>query len=140
MGRVTKKYNLKLLNYISFFEKVTHAEVKDCIEDEDKLIFIVMPMHLRRALGKNGSNIKQLNNELHKKIKVVEYSDDIKEFIKSLIMPLKVDDIEEDGKVIKLKSDDRRTKGLLIGKNAHNLREYEAIVKRYFDIDEIKVE
>ncbi len=140
MSRSAKKYDTRLLNLISFFERATHAEVKDCIENEERLIFIVMPLNLRKALGKDGSNIKRLNQEMHKKIKVVEYSDNIKEFIRSLIMPLKVDDITQEGKIITLKSNDRRTKGLLIGRNARNLRQYEDIVKRYFDIDEIKVE
>ncbi len=140
MSRSAKKYDTRLLNLISFFERATHAEVKDCIENDERLIFIVMPLNLRKALGKDGNNIRRLNQEMHKKIKVVEYSDNIKEFIRSLIMPLKVDDITQEGKVITLKSNDRRTKGLLIGRNAHNLRQYEDIVKRYFDIDEIKVE
>ena len=139
MGTIRKKYDMNLIRLISLFEKTTHADVKDCINDDDQLIFVVAPFQLRKCLGKDGSNIKRLNSELNKRIKIVEYSDDIREFIKSLIMPLKVDSIEVDDGIVTLKSEDRKVKGLLIGKNARNLRRYERVVQRFFDIKEMKV-
>ena len=130
---------MKLLQLISLFEKTTHTDVKDCIDDDDQLIFVIDQFQLRKCLGKDGSNIKRLNSELKKKIKIVEYSDNIQDFIKSLIMPLKVDSIEINDGIVTLKSEDRKVKGLLIGKNARNLRRYERVVQRFFDIKEIKV-
>ena len=137
-----KKYDLKTLKYMSFFERLTGTDVKDCIEDEDRLIFIVSQLQLRRAVGRDGSNVKRIEKELNKRIKVVEYSPNLVSFIKSLIMPLRAEEIVEDKEkgIITIKSNDRKTKGLLIGKSARNLRKYEEIVKRYFDINEIKVE
>ncbi len=35
------KLDQKTLGYISFFEKFTQTEVKDCFLDEDKLVFVV---------------------------------------------------------------------------------------------------
>ncbi len=136
-----KKFDLKTLKYMSFFEKITRTDVKDCIEEDDRLIFIVPQLQLRRAVGRDGANVKRIKKELNKRIKIVEYSPQITNFIRSLIMPLKADEIIEDKEtgIITIKSNDRKTKGLLIGKNAGNLRKYEEIVKRYFDINEIKV-
>ncbi len=135
-----RKYDVKLLNYMRFFEKITRTQVKDCIDDDNRIIFIVDQLQLRRAIGKNGSNVKKLERELNKKIKIVEYNPQIKEFVKSLIMPLRADEIIEEEGIVKIKSDDRKTKGLLIGKNGRNLRKYEEIIKRYFDIKELRVE
>ena len=90
-----RKYDVKLLNYMRFFEKITRTQVKDCIDDDNRIIFIVDQLQLRRAIGKNGSNVKRLERELNKKIKIVEYNPQIKEFVKSLIMPLRADEIIE---------------------------------------------
>ena len=57
----------------------------------------------------------------------------------NLITPLKAKDIKLDNRIVTINGADTKTKGLLIGRSAQNLRNYENIVKRYFDIDEIKV-
>ena len=73
---------------------------------------------------------------------MVEFQPDMIKFIKNMILPFKVDDIILlDDKTVILKSEDQKTKGLIIGKNARNLRALETNVKRYFDdLKEIKVE
>ncbi len=134
------KFDSNVIKHISLFESMTHARVKDCFEDsQDTLVFIVEKGDIVKAIGKNGETAKKLKDLIKKKIKIVESSADIKEFIKSLILPLKADKIEQEGDLIYLKSNDVRTKGLLIGKAASNLRNYESIVQRYFPIKEIKV-
>jgi len=54
------------MQYISLFESITGAKVKDCVMDE-KLTFIVHPNEAGRAIGKNGINIKRVANVLKKK-------------------------------------------------------------------------
>jgi len=48
-------------------------------------------------------------------------------------------EINVEEKIITIVGPDTKTKGLLIGRSGQNLRNYEEIVKRYFDINEIKV-
>jgi N utilization substance protein A len=125
--------------HMASFEKATKAEVKDFIELEDMLIFVVQPGNLFKAIGPKGANVKRLSEKLHKRIKIVEYNPDLAMFIANMIHPLKADSIVQEGKIVTIMSDDTKTKGLLIGRNAQNLRQLEKVVKRYFDIDEIKV-
>ncbi len=132
------KYSQDLMKFMSIFETITHAKLKDCIED-DFLIFVVQENQIAKSIGKNGNNVKQLQNILKKKIKIVEFNTDVVIFVKNLITPLKAKDIKIDEDVIIIQGEDTKTKGLLIGRNAKNLREYESIVKRYFPIKEIKV-
>ena len=47
--------------------------------------------------------------------------------------------MREEGGIVFLDPKDLKTRGLLIGRGASNLRFFEAIVKRYFPIDELKV-
>lgn len=134
-----------MMQLISLFENVTHSRVKDAFDDavQGKLIFVVQPGELMKAVGKQASNIKRLEQKFGKKVKVFEFNPELERFIRNAIYPLKVQSVEkdlDDENIIILKSDDVKVKGLLIGRNASNLRNLEEIVKRYFpDLVEIKV-
>ena len=126
------------MKYISLFESLTGAKVKDCIAN-DSIVFIVHDNEMGKAIGKNGSNIKRVENALKKKIKLVEFNNDISRFIQNLIFPLKVKEIKEENNIVTIYGNDTRTKGLLIGRDRRNINSVRDIVKRYFDIEEIKV-
>ncbi|MEM4755651.1 MAG: NusA-like transcription termination signal-binding factor [Candidatus Woesearchaeota archaeon] len=134
------KFDSNDIRYITLFESLTHAKVKDCFEDmQETIVFVVQQGDIVKAVGKQGETAKKLRDLLKKKVKIIEAHDDPVRFIKSLILPLKVDAVELQGQTIYLKSNDVRTKGLLIGKAAANLRNYEKTVQRYFPIKELKV-
>ncbi len=133
-------FDTKLMKLMSFFESITHARLKDCLEYKNSLTFIVQPGQIGKAIGKKGVNAKRLEQKLNKKIRIVEFSDDVTIFTKNLIYPLRVNDVKEQDKTVTVYSDDVKTKGLLIGRNSQNLRNTEKTVKRYFDIEKIKVE
>jgi transcription termination/antitermination protein NusA len=126
------------MKFISLFESLTRAKVKDCIEG-NTLIFVVNHGEIAKAIGKKASNIHKIENVLKRKIKVVEFNDDITIFIKNLIAPIKVEDIQEQEGLVTITDQDKKKKGMIIGRDAINLRNYENIVSRYFTIKEIKV-
>ena len=135
------KYDINLMKFMSLFESLTRAKLKDCFVDEksEKLVFVVQEYQIRQALGKNASNVRRLEDSLKRKIKIVQYSSDLLDFVKNWIHPLKADNIEENEGIVTIASDDTKTKGLLIGKGGQNLRAAEDAIKRYFDIKEVKV-
>ncbi|MFO8016819.1 MAG: NusA-like transcription termination signal-binding factor [Candidatus Woesearchaeota archaeon] len=136
------KYDVSLMGIMSLFEKITGAKLKDCYNDEvlNCITFVVQPGQLGKAIGKKAVNVKRLQEKLNKNVRVIEFHPNKTEFIKNMISPLRVERIEEeeDG-TITIKGDDTKTKGLIIGRNAQNLRNLEKNVGRYFDIKEIKV-
>ena len=133
------KYDFNLIKFISMFESLTNASVKDCFNQGDKLVFVVKENQIGKALGKGGSNIKRLENSFKKKIRIIEFNPDLFQFIKNVVYPLKVSDIAEEEGVITITPIDSKTRGYLIGRAAVNLRNTEDIVKRYFEFKELKV-
>lgn len=133
-------YDVELIKIINLFENVTKSRVKEAFYMKETLTFIVFEGDIYKALGKNLENLKKIETMLKKKIKIVEFNTDLAKFIRNLIYPYRVDDVNVDGKIITIHDEDTKTKGLIIGAKAQNLRQYESIVKKYFDIDEIKVE
>ena len=136
--KVTKiKYDSEIMKLMTLFESMTGAKLKDCILNE-RLLFIVEENEIGKAIGKKGSNIKRLENMLNKRIKVVEFNQDVLQFIKNLLYPLQTSGIENNDDVIAIQAD-TKTKSLIIGRNQQNLKNLISIVKRFFDIESIKV-
>jgi len=135
------KFDANLIKTMTFFEAVTHAKLKDCVDEGEKMVFIVEPGQLFKALGKNTANLKKLEVKFNKKIRIIEFHSEKLTFIGKAIAPLRVDDMEDnDDGIVTLKSSDMKVKGLLIGRAARNLRNLEAVVQRYFpEVKEIKV-
>ena len=132
------KYDSEMIKLMAFFESMTGAKVKDCISD-GKLIFIVEENNMGKAIGKNGANIKRLENALKRKIKLAEFSDDVLQFVRNLVYPADVAEIKNDNGLLTIKGRDTNTKAMLIGRDRQNINCISGIVKRFFDIREIKV-
>jgi transcription termination/antitermination protein NusA len=132
-------FDTEVLKLMKLFDDITHSTLKDCFFDREKLVFLVELGELGKALGRNKQNVGKLEKLLNRKIKIVEFSPDRMTFIKNYITPLKIEGISEEGDVVTVVGTDTKTKGLLIGIKAQNLRNLEKIVGKYFTVQEIKV-
>jgi len=133
------KYDLELIKYRTLFENITGVMVKDCfLKNSSTIIFIVPENHVGLAIGKNGANVKNLENVLKKKLKIVEFSKDPIRFVKSLIAPLKPKDIYIENGVIHVVAASIADKAQLIGRESKNLKDINNIVKKYFNV-EVKI-
>ena len=122
-------------------EKVAHVKVKDCFKDDNNeaVYFVVETGQLGKAVGKGGMNIKRVQQELGKKIRVIEYNEKVAIFVRNIIYPFKVEEITEDdlGNII-IKDSSKKTKSLLIGRQGRNLNLINRAVKRFFN-KEVKI-
>lgn len=133
-------FDLELIRIISLFEKVSRARVKDCIIDSNKVLFIVEYGEVAKAVGKKGANIRRMEHLLKRKIKIVEFNSSMLTFIKNLVYPAQIEDMEEQDGTVTIKPADTKSRGMMIGRNASNLRAFESVVQRYFkELQEIKV-
>ena len=123
----------------SLMERVTKAKVKDCFTDEEEnLFFVVAPGELGKAIGKGGANIRKMQDELQRKIRVIEYNDNVVEFVKNIIYPLRVQSITEENGAVVIKETNKKAKSLLIGRQGRTLKLINRAVKRFFN-HEIKI-
>ncbi|MEM4282475.1 MAG: NusA-like transcription termination signal-binding factor [Candidatus Woesearchaeota archaeon] len=134
------KYGAKEIGYMSVFEGTTGAKAIDCIVIKDMAFFVVKSEEVSKAIGKGGENIHLLERLLRKRVKVAPLYDDVARFIKGLVSPLKIAQFRMEGNIAVITPPDLKTRGFLIGRAATNLRMLEAVVKRHFKIEEIKVE
>jgi len=125
---------------MSLFSSITGAELKDCfVDDMGLLVFITRENQIGRAIGKNGTRARMLEKAVNRKIKILEFNPELTGFIKNVIYPLMAKSIEAVDSTVNIEAADLKTRGLLIGRSARNLHNIESYVKRYFDIDKIRV-
>ncbi len=125
--------------YSSLLEKIAHVQVKDCFQDEDTLFYIVPQAQVGKALGKGAVNLKKLQERFNKRIKVIGYADNVEAFVKNAIHPLQVESITLQDNAVVIKDSNKKTKGLLIGREGKNLAALNRAVQRFFNV-EVKVE
>ena len=130
----------ELLQTIALVEKMTHARVDRCIPRDNKLVFVVGKGDAKKIVGPQGAILKRLETQLGKRLKVIEQVDDMLQFVRNAMLPLRIVDIKEENGIVTVTGPDEKTKGLMIGAKAQNLRFTEKIVQMYFpDVREIKV-
>ncbi len=133
------KYDNELLKLMSFFESATKAKLRDCFVDQNgTLFFVVEPAQYGLAVGKGGANVRRIEVAVKKSVKIVEFSDNVVDFVSGLIQPSKAREITfADGTVTITPEPSSRS--FLIGRAGKNVKNFESIVKRYFPIKEVKV-
>jgi N utilization substance protein A len=125
------------INYITLFEKLTGATVKDCILSED-LTFVIKEGDMGLAIGKEGVIINKIKREMGREIHVYEHSTDSVKFIKNLFYPINIDKVEVNGKNIKVFISPEFKKRV-IGRGGKKINSVKEIAKRHLDIEEIQV-
>lgn len=131
-----------IIQYMGLFIDITKAKVKDCIEREDKIIFVVERGELGKAIGKNGINIKTLKEVLKKDIDIIEFSDNIVQFIRNIFHNYNVENVELGKQGIKDHINvkiEQKDKGRAIGKEGRNLKIARDIIFRHFGIESMVI-
>ncbi|MCK4313806.1 NusA-like transcription termination signal-binding factor [Candidatus Bathyarchaeota archaeon] len=139
------KFTSKEMRYMSLFESVTGANVKDCIvnEEQSRVVFIVKEGEIGMAIGKGGRNIHTLEKMTGKKHEIIEYSEEPAQFIKNALKPAAVKEVRiterPNGKTIAVVAVNPRDKGIAIGKNGKNAERLRFLAKRYFQIQNVSI-
>lgn len=133
------KLDPDILGLSSILERKIGVHVKDCFKEEDIIYVVVNPGELGKAVGKNGVNIKKIQNQLKRRIRIIEYRDSVESFVKNIIYPVNVSEIVLEGDVVEIRDPSRSVKSGLIGRGGKNLVVIQRAVKRFFPGVEVKV-
>ena len=126
------------MRFIAVAEGYIKTRIIDCLNDSQRLTFVVEKGKLGKAIGKNAKNLTQLQKIFKKDVKFIEFDDHIEQFIKNLFKPYELTNIEITNQRIQVevKPSD---KGKAIGKNGHNINSIRQIAKRHHEIEQLKV-
>jgi len=138
------KLDADTLRLFTLFENVTRARVKDCLEEEDRLVFVVPEEDVGKAIGKQAANLRKLKDILKKDIEIVGFNDDRQKFIANIFRKYEVEAIEiderKDGVIQARVRVAARDKGRAIGRGGRNVQLARTLAKRHHGVHDVIVE
>lgn len=132
--KLQQKLDMRIIGIISTFEKITRTNAIDFLETKGYLTFFVKENSARKAVGKNGANIKKLIYLLKQKVIILELSKNPKKFVTSLIYPLTPQSIEQEDNILKIKLNSKEEKARVIGRGASKLAFINDLLKRHYKL------
>lgn len=135
------KLSAESIRFLTLFENLTGASVKDCLVYDEKVVFVVKKGHMGVAIGKGGINVERAKELIGKRIEIIEHSDDPAEFIANIFKPIKVNVrlMDKGGMKIAQVSVSPDLKGIVIGKGGKNINKAKELAKRHHDIEDVIV-
>ncbi len=142
LGLKNEFMNLKFDNDIilsmNLFSDVTSVIPRDCINFEDKIIFVVNQGQAGLAIGKKGIKIKMLQDMIKKDVIVIEYSDDPVKLFENIIRPNKL--ISGYITVSGNTQTDKKVEASIDGKISTNkIKLIKMLMQRYFNIVSVNI-
>jgi transcription termination/antitermination protein NusA len=137
------KLDADTLRVFSMFERMTGAELKDVIEEEDRIIFVVVEGQVGRAVGKGAINLKRLRETLGKEVNLYGYAADREQFLKNVFHRFKVESVEwedRNGDIIAHVKLPQEEKGKAIGKGGKNIQLARMLMKRHHQVADVSLE
>ncbi|MEM3242290.1 MAG: NusA-like transcription termination signal-binding factor [Conexivisphaerales archaeon] len=139
------KYTIEDLNFMKLFQAVSGIYPRDILQDQkfNRTIIVVDKGNMGASIGKSGQNIIYIKKVTGKDVVVVEYSDKMQDFIKGLIGQNVSFNISENinstgAKQVTI-SVSPESKGLVFGIKGQNIEKIKLLLRRYFNVDQVKV-
>lgn len=142
LSRQRKRITLgnREIQLISFFEEHTGSLPRDCFYDKDahRVTFIAnSEKQTERIIGRHWENNRSF------RIDVIEYSEDIKQFITNCLFPARISSIrmeKHSGKeIIHVSVSTSQDKGHAIGARSWKMNRARFLLKRHFGICDISI-
>lgn len=130
------------MQLINMAGNITKTHILDCLNIDDRIIFIVQKGQLGAAIGIKAKNLERLRTLFKKTIKFVEFDSDKERFIVNLFKPYKINNItlegEGDSIVVKVKVE-ISDKSKIIGKGGKNIEIIRTLARRHHSIKDVQI-
>ncbi len=132
----------KIMGYIALFEKIGRVELRECLENEDMVLFIVGERKLAELFKRNPNIITSLKDKINKHILVAEFSRDLLTYVRNVFFRFKVKEIYvnwKEGQTDILVSVEQGEVGKAIGKEGRNIKLFREAISRSFNIKSLNI-
>ena len=122
------------MRYINLLSKITRIHTRNCFVYNGVVIFAVPAKLLSRAIGPAGKNVKALQENLGKRVKIVadvEGVENAEKFVKAVVYPVEFVSLELKDRTLVLTAGSRN-KAALIGRHKRRLIELNKILEDTF--------
>ncbi len=132
------KFDTETIKTINLFERLTQLRVRDCINAEDGVCFVVSPES--HGLSFNERGVQELRRRMKRNIKIFEWNEDMKKFVKNMIPYSKKIEVESvDGKKTVTVRVGEEKRGIVIGKDGKNIKLIRDLLSRHHGIENVRL-
>ena len=130
------------VQYINLASMHTGASIRDCVVEEDRVVFVVEKGQLGIAIGSKAKNLEKLRSLFKKSVKFVEFNEDKARFVSNLCKPYEVTKVSlegnDDASLVRIEVNPR-DKSKLIGKGGRNINMIRKMVQRHYHIKDVQI-
>jgi N utilization substance protein A len=129
--------------YIEEIRILTKSTALDCVIDEkfDRIIYVIKAGDMGYAIGKKGDNIRRLQGVTGRKVEMVEYAEDLQEFLSNIFKPAQVIKFacDDQTKKMNIYVSDKNDVGIAIGKGGCTIEKARILIRRFhgYEIGEV---
>jgi len=125
---------MQTMRYINLLSKLTKIHTRNCFVYNDFVVFAVPAKLLSKAIGPAGKNVKALQDNLGKRVKIIADVKDVanaEKFVKAIVYPVEFVSLELKDNILVLTAGSRN-KAALIGRNRRRMIELNKILEDNF--------
>ncbi len=132
----------RLMGYIALFESVTHENLRECMETEDIVLFVVNEKKMGNIFKRNPNVVSVLKDRINKHIIMAEASRDLLTMTRNILFRYGVREIHinwKEGQTDIQVSVAPEEIGRVIGKEGRNIKLFREVLARYFPVHSLSV-
>ena len=130
--------DMTAMRYINLLDKVARVKTRKCFVHNNVIFFAVNKEDVSRAIGPAAINVKKIQEQIGKKIKVIredEGLEDIERFIVDVVSPIKPKYVEVKDGGVTITAGSSQNKASLIGRNKRRFLELKKIIHDTYGLD-----
>ncbi|MGM0605035.1 MAG: NusA-like transcription termination signal-binding factor [Halobacteriota archaeon] len=127
--------------FIGLFDELTDVTPRDCLVEDDRLVFVIPAGEMAAAIGPDGRTVTRVERAIGRTIELVEDADTAEAFVERTLAPAVVRGMtisEQNGRVAFVEVDEA-DRGVAIGAGGRNIETARTLARRHFDIDDIQL-
>lgn len=129
--------DMQTMRYINLLDKISRVRTTKCFLYNNSIIFAVPRELVSRAIGPRANNLRYIQEQIGKRIRVIEQSSGHKEaerFVADIVSPVTFKGIEIKEGIIILNAGSQ-SKAALIGRNKRRYDELKKIINDTYGLD-----
>ena len=138
-----RNLGFKERRYIEELRILTKSTALDCLIDDkcDRIIYVIKAGDMGYAIGKKGDNIRRLQGVTGRKVEMVEFAENLHEFLANIFKPAQVLRFacDDQSKKMNIYVSDKNDVGIAIGKGGCTIEKARILIRRFhgYEIGEV---
>jgi transcription antitermination factor NusA-like protein len=129
--------DMQLMRYINLLDRVSRVKTRKCFVYNNIIVFAVPKMMISQAIGPGAMNVRRIQEQLGRKVKIVAEPSGIEEapeFVREVVSPIRFKSLELKEGFFVLNAGSG-SKAALIGRNKRRFDELRQILMDNFGIE-----